>query len=84
MGGSISQSQDSLRNYVAQSCLEVREFSLPLKSPLDNSEMTIFSSLQTNILHTDITDTNMSEKIYEKNLLRGTSGKHPNRGNRWL
>ena len=69
MDGSISHSLDSLRNEEGRSFLEVKEFSLPPKSTLGNSEVTIFSSLQTNILHTDITDTNMSQQIREKNLM---------------
>ena len=84
MDGSISYSLDSLRNEVGRSFLEVKEFSLPPKSTLGNSEVTVFSSLQTNILHTDITDTNMSQKMCEKNLLKGSIAWYPFFNNRWL
>lgn len=84
MDGSISYSLDSLRNEVGGSFLEVKEFSLPPKSTLGNSEVTVFSSLQTNILHTDITDTNMSQKMREKNLLKGSIAWYPSFNNRWL
>lgn len=52
-------------------------------SLLSSSEVTIFFSLQTNISHTHITETTISQ-ICEKNLVKGSTSWHLASENRWL
>lgn len=56
---------------MAQSFLCVKRIQFASQPLLSNSEVTIFFTLQTNISHTDITETTVSQ-THEKNLAKGS------------